>query len=78
VQGLGQASSQRPTLLRAFTSLSIDTTIGPTTPKILHANAAWLKAHVSGKNRDDLQAVIVLVRSDALGVALQFTNCQPT
>jgi len=29
---------------------------------------------VSGKNRDDLQAVIALLRDRDLGVALQFAN----
>jgi uncharacterized protein YajQ (UPF0234 family) len=29
---------------------------------------------VSGKKRDDLQAVIALLKADDLGVPLQFTN----
>jgi uncharacterized protein YajQ (UPF0234 family) len=33
---------------------------------------------VSGKNRDDLQAVIALVKGKDLGVALQFTNYRST
>ena len=32
------------------------------------------QVRVSGKNRDDLQAVIALVKSKDLGIALQFTN----
>jgi uncharacterized protein YajQ (UPF0234 family) len=36
------------------------------------------QVRVSGKNRDDLQAVIALVKSKDLGVALQFTNYRST
>ena len=32
------------------------------------------QVRVSGKNRDDLQAIIALVKSKDLGIALQFTN----
>jgi cyclic-di-GMP-binding protein len=32
------------------------------------------QVRVSGKNRDDLQKVIALLRDRDLGVALQFTN----
>src|SRR6516164_5311974 len=32
------------------------------------------QVRVSGKNRDDLQAVIALVKSKDFGIALQFTN----
>ena len=32
---------------------------------------------VAGKNRDDLQAVIALVKGKDLGIALQFTNYRP-
>ena len=32
------------------------------------------QVRVSGKNRDDLQAAIALVKGEDLGVALQFTN----
>jgi hypothetical protein len=33
---------------------------------------------VSGKNRDDLQSVIALLRDKDLGIALQFTNYRST
>jgi uncharacterized protein YajQ (UPF0234 family) len=36
------------------------------------------QVRVSGKNRDDLQAVIALVKAKDLGVALQFTNYRST
>ena len=36
------------------------------------------KVRVSGKNRDDLQAIIALVKAKDLGIALQFTNYRST
>ena len=36
------------------------------------------QVRVAGKNRDDLQAVIALVKGKDLGVALQFTNYRST
>ena len=36
------------------------------------------QVRVSGKNRDDLQATIALVKSKDLGIALQFTNYRST
>ena len=36
------------------------------------------QVRVSGKNRDDLQAVIALVKQQELGIALQFTNYRST
>jgi len=36
------------------------------------------QVRVSGKNRDDLQAAIALVKGKDLGVALQFTNYRST
>jgi uncharacterized protein YajQ (UPF0234 family) len=36
------------------------------------------QVRVSGKNRDDLQATIALVKGKDLGVALQFTNYRST
>lgn len=36
------------------------------------------QVRVSGKNRDDLQAVIALVKGKELGIALQFTNYRST
>ena len=36
------------------------------------------QVRVAGKNRDDLQAVIALVKGRDLGVALQFTNYRST
>jgi cyclic-di-GMP-binding protein len=36
------------------------------------------QVRVSGKNRDDLQATIALVKGEDLGVALQFTNYRST
>ena len=36
------------------------------------------QVRVSGKNRDDLQAVIALVKAKELGIALQFTNYRST
>ena len=36
------------------------------------------QVRVSGKNRDDLQAVIALVKGKDLGVGLQFTNYRST
>ena len=36
------------------------------------------QVRVSGKNRDDLQAIIALVKSKDLGIALQFTNYRST
>jgi uncharacterized protein YajQ (UPF0234 family) len=36
------------------------------------------QVRVSGKNRDDLQAVIALVKSKDFGIALQFTNYRST
>jgi hypothetical protein len=36
------------------------------------------QVRVSGKNRDDLQRVIALVRERDLGIALQFTNYRST
>ena len=35
------------------------------------------QVRVSGKNRDDLQAIIALVKGKELGIALQFTNYRP-
>ena len=32
------------------------------------------QVRVSGKNRDDLQQIIALVKEKDLGIALQFTN----
>jgi cyclic-di-GMP-binding protein len=36
------------------------------------------QVRVAGKNRDDLQAIIALVRDKDLGIALQFTNYRNT
>jgi cyclic-di-GMP-binding protein len=36
------------------------------------------QVRVSGKNRDDLQAVIAMVKAKDLGIALQFTNYRST
>ena len=36
------------------------------------------QVRVSGKNRDDLQAVIALVKQKDMGIALQFTNYRST
>src|SRR6266571_1829081 len=36
------------------------------------------QVRVAGKNRDDLQAVIALVKAKELGIALQFTNYRST
>jgi hypothetical protein len=36
------------------------------------------QVRVSGKNRDDLQSVIALLRDKDLGIALQFTNYRST
>src|SRR6266446_2968441 len=36
------------------------------------------QVRVAGKNRDDLQAVIALVKAKDLGIALQFTNYRST
>ena len=36
------------------------------------------QVRVSGKNRDDLQAIIALVKGKDLGIALQFTNYRST
>jgi len=36
------------------------------------------QVRVSGKNRDDLQAAIALVKGKDFGVALQFTNYRST
>ena len=36
------------------------------------------QVRVSGKNRDDLQAIIALVKAKDLGIALQFTNYRST
>jgi uncharacterized protein YajQ (UPF0234 family) len=36
------------------------------------------QVRVSGKNRDDLQAVIALVKQNDMGIALQFTNYRST
>jgi len=36
------------------------------------------QVRVSGKNRDDLQAIIALVKAKELGIALQFTNYRST
>jgi uncharacterized protein YajQ (UPF0234 family) len=36
------------------------------------------QVRVSGKNRDDLQAVIAMLRAKDLGIALQFTNYRST
>jgi cyclic-di-GMP-binding protein len=36
------------------------------------------QVRVSGKSRDDLQAVIALVKGKSLGIALQFTNYRST
>ena len=36
------------------------------------------QVRVAGKNRDDLQAVIALVKGKDLGIALQFTNYRST
>ena len=36
------------------------------------------QVRVSGKNRDDLQAVIALVKGKEFGIALQFTNYRST
>ncbi len=36
------------------------------------------QVRVSGKNRDDLQAIIALIKAKELGIALQFTNYRST
>ena len=36
------------------------------------------KVRVAGKNRDDLQAIIALLKAKELGIALQFTNYRST
>ncbi len=36
------------------------------------------QVRVAGKNRDDLQAIIALVKAKDLGIALQFTNYRST
>ncbi len=36
------------------------------------------QVRVSGKNRDDLQSIIALVKAKDLGIALQFTNYRST
>src|SRR5882724_2258803 len=36
------------------------------------------QVRVAGKNRDDLQAVIALLKAKDLGIALQFTNYRST
>jgi cyclic-di-GMP-binding protein len=36
------------------------------------------QVRVAGKNRDDLQSVIALVKGKELGIALQFTNYRST
>ena len=36
------------------------------------------QVRVSGKNRDDLQAIIALVKGKELGIAVQFTNYRST
>ena len=36
------------------------------------------QVRVAGKNRDDLQAIIALVKGKELGIALQFTNYRST
>jgi uncharacterized protein YajQ (UPF0234 family) len=36
------------------------------------------QVRVSGKNRDDLQAIIALVKAKDFGIALQFTNYRST
>jgi len=36
------------------------------------------QVRVSGKNRDDLQAIIALVKAKDLGIALEFTNYRST
>jgi uncharacterized protein YajQ (UPF0234 family) len=36
------------------------------------------QVRVAGKNRDDLQAVIALLKGKDLGIALQFTNYRST
>jgi cyclic-di-GMP-binding protein len=36
------------------------------------------QVRVSGKNRDDLQAVIAMVKAKDMGIALQFTNYRST
>ena len=36
------------------------------------------QVRVSGKNRDDLQAVIAMIKAKELGIALQFTNYRST
>jgi len=36
------------------------------------------QVRVTGKNRDDLQAVIALLKGKDLGIALQFTNYRST
>jgi uncharacterized protein YajQ (UPF0234 family) len=36
------------------------------------------QVRVTGKNRDDLQAVIAMLKGKDLGIALQFTNYRST
>jgi uncharacterized protein YajQ (UPF0234 family) len=36
------------------------------------------QVRVSGKHRDDLQAIIALLKGKDLGIALQFTNYRST
>jgi uncharacterized protein YajQ (UPF0234 family) len=43
-------------------------------PKGVQAQIQGDQLRVSGKKRDDLQAVIALLKADDLGVPLQFTN----
>jgi cyclic-di-GMP-binding protein len=40
----------------------------------LQASIQEDKVRVSGKNRDDLQTIIALLRDKELGIALQFDN----
>jgi uncharacterized protein YajQ (UPF0234 family) len=52
----------------------ISKTIRDTGPKGVQAQIQGDQLRVTGKKRDDLQAVIALLKGEDFGVALQFTN----
>ena len=60
--------------IEAEVAKKITKTIRDSGPKGVQAQIQGEQVRVSGKKRDDLQAVIALLKAEDFGVALQFDN----
>jgi uncharacterized protein YajQ (UPF0234 family) len=76
----GQTAKQVATLRQG-----IDTELGKKIQRLVKDSKLKVQAaiqdkqvRVTGKSRDDLQAVIALLKGKELGIALQFTNYRST